>query len=230
MGFSTVYCKNVWTLNAMHIHLSYTVWQRVGLTGLLMALLSLFSAPAWALNEIVTLELQYKIQDNRLVMNSQTQMTLPESLIDALHHEIPLTFTTEIQLLQHTSLLGIAFNRHQKTIRYQTQLYATGFNRRYVLYNSRNKKVQSFNTLKSALEAFGTLQDFMLVELKTLNMTRPHTLKMRIGLNRWQLPAPLILNTLFEPDWQISSGWFSVPITHTAASQTEALPMQPTTP
>lgn len=173
----------------------------------LIGALSGVSSNAWAINEITTVDLRYQIQDNRLVMDSQTHITLPESLMDALHHEITLTFTTEIQLIEHNRLWRWNFERRKKTIRYQTQLYATGFNRRYVLFNSRNKKMQSFATLNNALEAFGTLQNFHVLDVAAVNPERPHTLKMQIALNRSKLPAPLILNTLFEPDWQISSGW-----------------------
>ncbi|WP_172959654.1 DUF4390 domain-containing protein [Thiomicrorhabdus aquaedulcis] len=185
----------------------------MGITLVLLAWLTLFKVnQAWAGNNISTIAMDIKIADQQVRLDSQTKVTLSDALIEAVHHEIPLTFRTEIQLTEHTAIANWTYERHVKTVRYETTLHTTGFNRRYVLTNKRNQNVQSFITLQNALEALGTLQDFTLVSLSRLNVEQTHTVKMQISLNRWQLPAPLILNTLFNPDWQMSSGWRSVTI------------------
>ena len=167
---------------------------------------------AQASDEIMIIRVSDYQQDQKLLFDSESRFNLPEAIVSAINHEIPLTFKTEIRLSEKNQRLGVNYERTRVSIEYKTRLYVEGVNRRYFLYNSRNLKTQSFTSLESALLTLGTLQSFPIIPLSELHPKQHYTLKMRISLDHWQLPAPLLIEALFKDQWQLNSGWYEVGI------------------
>ncbi len=183
----------------------------IGLLSIISLMASLTTV-AQASNEIMIMHVSDYQQDQMLLLDSESRFKLPAAVITAINHEIPLTFKTEIRLIEKNQRLGIDYDRTRVSIEYQTRLYIEGVNQRYFLYNSRNLKTQSFITLESALLTLGTLQSFPIIKLSELHPKKHYTLEMRISLDHWQLPAPLLMESLFKSQWQLSSGWYEVDI------------------
>lgn len=179
-----------------------------------IAIISITShiSTAQASDEIQIISASDYQQDQKLFLNSQSIFNLPEAVISAINHEIPLTFKTEIRLSENSQRFGFNYKRTRVAIEYQTRLYVEGVNRRYFLYNSRNLKEQSFASLESALLTLGTLQSFPVIKLSELHPKQLYTLKIRISLDRWQLPAPLLIESLFKEHWQLDSDWYELSI------------------
>lgn len=167
---------------------------------------------AQASDEIMIIRVSDYQQDQKLLFDSQSRFKLPEAVVSAINHEIPLTFKTEIRLSENSQYLGFSYERTRASFEYQTRLYVEGVNRRYFLYNSRNLKEQSFASLESALLTLGTLQSFPIINLSELHPKQHYTLKIRISLDHWQLPAPLLMEALFKSHWKLNSGWYEVSI------------------
>jgi hypothetical protein len=169
----------------------------------------------------------------RLYFDAQTRIQLPKRVEDALLHEIPLTFTTQIEVRQSKTLAGVSYHGTLKEIHYETDLSYFNFNQKFLLMNQRNKKVKLFSSLEKALETLGTFERFPLLTLDdfpTLAEGTRYEVRMRIALNRWKLPAPLTLEALYLSDWDLDSGWVGVPIplpNFDAPATTEALPKTP---
>ncbi len=176
------------------------------------SLMASLTTVAQASDEIMIIRVSDYQQDQKLLLDSESRFKLPEAIITAINHEIPLTFKTEIRLNENNQRLGFDYDRTRVSIEYETRLYVEGVNQRYFLYNSRNLKTQSFTTLESALLTLGTLQSFPIINLSELHPKQHYTLKMRISLDHWQLPAPLLMESLFKSHWQLSSGWYEVGI------------------
>lgn len=151
-------------------------------------------------------------EDQQLVVDASAKFHFPPKVLSAIHHEIPLTFTTEIELNEIRTLLGIPFSRNRTQIVYRTELQYIGYNRTYVIANKRNQKVQSFDSLKEAMKTLGTLSNFRIADLADLHPDTLYAVKMRISLDQWQLPTPLIIDTLWSSDWQLDSDWRSIEI------------------
>jgi len=173
----------------------------------LLALLCVQSSSVWAKNAIYFSELKEHIQDQKLMLSAEIDFKLPEQVVSAIHHDIPILFKTEMVLLEEKSFLGIPFKRVRKSIEYRTELYAYGVSRYYVLYNHRNHKRQTFQTLEDALQTLGTLQALPVMSLTELHPEQVYLFKIRISLDKWRLPPPLLIDALFEPYWQLDSGW-----------------------
>lgn len=152
------------------------------------------------------------VDQQQLLVDSQVIFLLSQEMKDALHHEIPLTFDIEFKLVEKTSLLGITYHRERKHIEYQSKIYFLGFNNQYFISNTRSTSLQVFNNLNDALETFGTIQSFNITNLAELHPSAIYNLEFRIAFNRWELPTPLIINSLIDTDWYLSSGWKSIEI------------------
>ena len=184
-----------------------TVW----VASLLLAQISITTI-AQASDEIRIIRVSDYQQEQQLRLDSESRFNLPKAVIKAINHEIPLSFTTEIVLSEQNRRFGFEFERTRASIKYQTRLYKTGVDHRYELYNSRNHKLQSFQTLEAALLTLGTLQDFPIIKLSELHPKQRYALKMRISLDHWKLPSPLLIEALFKNHWQLSSDWYEVSI------------------
>lgn len=196
---------------------SYAVIRALKTVILLSLTLGSLSTNSLASDDIMIVRVSDYQQDHQLLLDSESHFHLSEELISALHHEVPLNFKTEIRLVEETKWLGFTFKRTRQSIEYHTQLNAYGFNQRYVLYNNRNRKVQTFQTLESALQTLGTLQAFPVIPLSELHPDQSYRLKMKISLDPWKLPAPLVIESLYNSEWRLSSDWFEVTI-HTPKS------------
>lgn len=177
---------------------------------ILLCILPGLLIPTWvqAEDEIIILKVKDYKKNKQLLIDSESRFNLPQEVIDAIHHEISLSFITRIELTEQTQTLGFQHERIRNIVEYQTDLYAYGVNRLYALYNHRNKKAQSFTTLQEALRTLSTLQAFPIASLSELHPDQRYTLRMKIALDFWKLPAPLILNALTTSTWQLESQWF----------------------
>ena len=148
-------------------------------------------------------------QDNKkLIINSESIFNLPPNVIEAIHHEIPLSFKIQVELLENSSFLGFDYQRVRNVIKFHTELRASGVSRVYTLYNTRNNKIQSFKRLDKALQTLSTLEAFPIASLSELHPKQRYTLRMRINLDYWKLRAPLLFEAVFSDDWNIDSGWY----------------------
>ena len=160
-------------------------------------------------NSITILQVHDYQQDKHLLIDSESRFNLPEAVIEAIHHEIPLSFKIQIELTESSKILGFHYQRTRNVISYNTDIYAFGVNRMYALFNNRNQKAESFRTIDEALTTLSTLQSFPIASLSELHPEQMYTLRMRISLDYWKLPAPLILEALLTPSvWQLDSQWY----------------------
>ena len=167
------------------------------------------AVPTKTSQPIYIYRLQPLIENDWLTLNAQTRIHLPKTVTEALLHEIPLTFTIQIQLLTDKDFLGFSTSDALFDLNYQTVLSYASFNQKFILLNQRNKKVKLLNDLAKALETLGTFEHFKILPLHQLNPDRHYQLRLRIYLDRWQLPTPLTLEALYKGDWSLDSGWVS---------------------
>ena len=191
-----------------------TLWLHRWLLGLIFAC---FSAPSLAqspsddLNapSISIYRLQPIIEQDTLYLNAQTRFKLPNRVKQAVLHEIPLNFVIQLEVRSRKSLLGLDFSDTLYQLQFQTTLSYYNFNQKFILLNQRNKKVKLFDSLQQALETLGTFEHFAVMPVDQFTTTQPTEVRLRIYLDRWQLPAPLTLEALYLSDWSLDSGWVS---------------------
>jgi|ACQI01.1.fsa_nt_gi hypothetical protein len=161
------------------------------------------SEPSITINKV----LDYQ-QDKKLLIDSESTFNLPETISEAIRHEVPLSFKIQIELLETSKILGFNVQRKRKSVEFHNELYASGVNRLYVLFNTRNHKVQTFKNLDEALSTLSTLEDFPIASLSELHPGQRYTLRMRIKLDIWKLPAPVLIEALLTDKWLLDSQWY----------------------
>lgn len=164
-------------------------------------------------NSIVILKVIDYRDNQNLKIDSNSRIHLNTSLLEAIEHEILLNFKIQMQLTETNKVLGIAYQRTRKSIDYHVRLFRSSLNQQFQLYNSRNGQTQSFRQLEEALETLSTIKAFEIAELSELHPRQNYTLRLRISLDRWKLPAPLVLQALFSSDWTLDSDWFETTLT-----------------
>lgn len=147
-------------------------------------------------------------QDKQLLIDSESSFNLPENALQAIEHNIPLSFYIEIELLEESKILGIKQNRVRNRVEFHNEVRSSGIHRLYFIYNSRNHKSQSFKTLDEALKTLSTIKAFPIASLSELHPEQRYTLRMRIKLDYWKLPAPLLLEAIFTKKWLLDSRWY----------------------
>ncbi|HIE39851.1 MAG TPA: DUF4390 domain-containing protein [Thiomicrorhabdus sp.] len=181
---------------------------------LLVLCLLLLSYSNWAFskNAIHFSYLKEVFQNEQLALNAVVDFKLPEQVVAAIQHDISILFKTEIVLFEKRNFLGFQREQTQKKIEYYTELYGYGVNRYYVLYNHRNHKRQTFQTLENALQTLGTLQALPVVNQSVLDPEKRYFFKIRISLDKWKLPPPLFIEALLETYWHLDSDWQEIMI------------------
>lgn len=178
--------------------------------GLLSAALLLLTGSNGVLAQpqIKILDVEKKLDEQHLLISAKTRFMLKPAIVQAVHHEVPLFFKTQIELLEKHNWLGIPYHRTRTQISFTTRLHAFGVNRLYTLHNNRNDKTLTFKTLAAAINTLTTINEVKVAKRSQLHPKQRYTLRMRLSLNRWQLPAPLLIDTFLTSKWEADSGWF----------------------
>ncbi|UQB42049.1 DUF4390 domain-containing protein [Thiomicrospira microaerophila] len=171
-------------------------------------ILLLFASQAWSIAD----QLSYHIHPPQLLMSAQVDMDLPEEIRQAIEHEIPILFKTQIQLEQQSQFLFFRSRQKQVDISYLTELSYSHFYQRYTLHNLRNNNRLHFSSLDNALQTLGRFDDFLLADLNQLHAGLNYSLKLRISVDWLQLPAPILSHALFNRAWFYNTGWLVKPI------------------
>ncbi len=159
-------------------------------------------------NKIVILKVVDYRNEKFLKIDSNSRIQLSDKVFEAINHEIDLNFKIQMQLTEANHMLGIPYQRTRKAIDYHVQLLSKGLDQTFHLYNSRNGHTQNFRDIEQALETLSTIKAFEIAELSELHPRQIYTLRMRISLDIWKLPTPLLLEALFTDHWQLDSDWF----------------------
>ncbi len=199
--------KSIWLLQGMTAKL-WLACNNFLFLFLLIALSLLTLQPLQAHAGITINKVVDYHENKQLMIDSESSFDLPDNIIEAIYHEVPLSFKITIELTERSSVLGFKYQRMRKKIEFHTQLYASGVNRLYSLYNSRNHKSQTFKTLEEALQTLATLRAFPVLSLAELHPEQRYTLRMRIQLDKWKLPTPLLIEAIFTDNWLLDSQWY----------------------
>ncbi|WP_234968911.1 DUF4390 domain-containing protein [Thiomicrospira sp. ALE5] len=152
-------------------------------------------------------------QNEQLLLDAQGDIALSAGLLEAIDKGITVYIRTEVEVRQLKSGL-MAWHRPIITrLEYLTELSYSGFYQRYTLYNQRNGNLLHFQDINQALNTLTRLQSFPVISMSRLHPGLDYQVRLRFSIDHWQLNAPLLTHALFNPDWRLSSGWRTTPIT-----------------
>ena len=175
---------------------------RAGLLALLLALCGCTDQAAGGLFEIRHLDALWG--DGRVDIRCEQRLRLSDEARNALRHGVPLTVELELILRDTHS---------QTRIRKETRRYEVRYlplSERYRVSRLGEQAVQTFPRLRHALAEMSRLD--LSIETGPLPAGDYEVLA-RTRLDHGDIPPPMRLPALFDPDWDHASPWTSWPLT-----------------
>lgn len=148
---------------------------------------------------------EQRYQDDTLIINPQFELVISEKVREAINNGIVITFVIQAKLFKQVDWwfdqeMGNKINTYQ--LRYFS------LSRQYQLIHRGSAEKLSFVTLEQLLDHMSSRSEFRFQEFS--EATHSET---RLFLDKQALPSTMQLPTVFDQDWNINSGWQSVPVT-----------------
>lgn len=134
-----------------------------------------------------------------------------ESVLDALHHGVPLTVEWDLELRHHRDWF---WDGTRRRIQQAATLSFHSLSERYVVTYDLTEQAQVFPSLMSALQALGTVDEPVFLDLQP-DADQKLYLRLRSRLDLASLPPPLQLPALMSSDWRTRSTWYQWPLSPT---------------
>lgn len=176
--------------------------RRLALT-LVLALLALLIVPAVHAAEAEVTSARIEASDEGYRLAASFSFELSHALTDAIAKEIPISFTTEVEL---TRPRWYWFD--EKTIR-AVQTVRIGYNpwtRQYTATINQGLQ-QNFATLEEALALVLRPRRWVVADKGTLTAGAVYNVAVKLKLDLSYLPKTFLITSLNNSDWRFSSDW-----------------------
>ncbi|MFZ6753922.1 DUF4390 domain-containing protein [Undibacterium sp. Dicai25W] len=170
---------------------------------LLLALMAMLIAPTVHATEAEVTSAKLETTDEGYRISASFSFELSRGLVDAISKEIPLSFTTEVEM---TRPRWYWFD--EKTIR-STQTVRIAYNpwtRNYTA-TINNGLQQNFPTLEDALALVLRPRRWIVAEKGSLTPGAVYNVGIKLKLDLSYLPKTFLITSLNDSDWRFSSDW-----------------------
>jgi Domain of unknown function (DUF4390) len=168
--------------------------------------------PIWVIanNTAVTIRnIETSSWSEDYLVSADIDYQLSKKATEALRNGVPLFWTYQLKVEEQRDYLW------NKTVADKTVLYRIQYHALLNMYrvkNENNGKIDNFSTLQAALDLLSTVRDFPLVEKSKILADTSYIGKMKIHFERDALPLPLRPVAYLNPQWQLSSDWYTWPL------------------
>ena len=146
--------------------------------------------------------------DNRVyLVNADIHYRLTKPVLDALHNGVSLTIELRIELLQKRNWPW--WNDRVAVIKQRYRLRYFALAQHYVLNNINMDTESGYQTLETALESLGRLEELPLIDQNLLSLSEDYVARMRVALDIESLPTPLRLLAYLSSRWRLTSEWYT---------------------
>jgi len=142
-------------------------------------------------------------------LNARFRLRLKPQMVEALHAGIPLTFTVSVEVYRSRSYL---WDAQVALLEQRYELSYQALTEQYALKNLNSGVENDFPNLIAASDVLGTIVELPILDRNLLNPDDEYRGRMRVRLDREELPLPLRLQSYFYSDWTLASDWYSWPI------------------
>jgi Domain of unknown function (DUF4390) len=149
------------------------------------------------------------LQGDDYVMSADIDYRLSDKAIEALNNGVSLFWTYQFKVQEQRDFV---WNNTllEKSVRYGIQYHA--LLKLYRVRNDSNGAVDNFSTLQAALDMLSTLRDYRLIEKSKISDGNQYIAAMKITFERDALPLPLRPVAYMNPQWYLSSDWYTWPL------------------
>jgi len=158
---------------------------------------------AHAKNNFSVRNVLYSLQDSRLIVFSQLDLTLSNDLIEAINNGVAISIAVEYAKPRKT-LLGITHDVITTTT-YEIERHS--LSNRYLMRDIKTDNIDIFNSIQAALDNLGrSLRQSIKFEKGTKELA------IRCYVDKFRLPGPLRFKAFFSKSWSPSSDWSIWPL------------------
>ena len=170
---------------------------------LLLALMAMLIAPVVHATEAEVTSAKLETTDEGYRISASFAFELSRGLVDAISKEIPLSFTTEVEM---TRPRWYWFD--EKTIR-STQTVRIAYNTwtRHYTATINNGLQQNFATLEDALALVLRPRRWIVAEKGSLTPGATYNVAVKLKLDLSYLPKTFVITSFNDSDWRFSSDW-----------------------
>lgn len=166
--------------------------------------------PAWAASTELA-QLQVERSGESVLLSASVRFELPGAVEEALLKGIPVIFVAEADVFRErwywTNKKVLSAQRHMR-LAYQalTQRWRLNIASGPITVTGMGMALtQNFDSLADALAAVQRVSRWKIAEASELEPNQAHNVAFRFRLDVSQLPRPLQIGTLGDPDWDIST-------------------------
>jgi hypothetical protein len=186
------------------LRLAWIGWPR-GRTALVGGVLALCASTALSQGALVK-RAELIPTESGYALEAHYDLSLSESLLEALVRGLTLNFVTEFELVYPRWWTFNLWNRVISDFRTRHRLAYNPLTRQYRL--SFGSLHRSFDTLDEALAALGEVRYAPAVRFQEVDPRAVYLAALRLRLDTSQLPKPLQMNALGSRDWSLNSDWY----------------------
>jgi hypothetical protein len=145
------------------------------------------------------------LKNGNYVLSAEMHYQLSESAKEALDNGVPLFWNLKIRLIERRDFL---WNKIlvEKKIRYRIQYHA--LLNMYRVRDEETGSVENFSTLSAALDLISMLQNFQIIDERSIDPQKNYFAEMKILFDREVLPLPLRPIAYLNSQWYLSSDWY----------------------
>lgn len=145
-------------------------------------------------------------QDEDYVLSADIQYRLSPRAIEALKNGVPLFWAVDIEINRRRDFWWderVAAKKLRFKIQYQALLNV------YRVYNQDNGDGGNFSSLAAALDALSSIHYVPILKQSALRDDERYQAGLRVVFDRELLPLPLRSFSYLNPQWYLSSDWYS---------------------
>lgn len=170
----------------------------------------LLPLPAFAGQSGISVEnAQLHLRDRVYALDTDITYRLTPKVLKTVQNGIPLVWMLHVQVYRERRYLWderIADVLQRYRIRYHALMNI------YQVLDENRGDASYFSTLPAALEAIGTIRGMPVPGLQVLNKDDHYRARIKMQLDREELPLPLRPLSYINSDWYLSSDWYSWPL------------------
>lgn len=142
-------------------------------------------------------------------VGARVELTLNETLQEALHNGVPLVLDLRIEVIREREWL---FHERVAELVQKFELEYHALTESYMVKVSSTGAQHSFRTLGGALAFIGNVYDLPLIDENLLRAGRKYWVRMRADLDVEALPTPIRVWAYLDSEWSLQGDWHRWPL------------------
>ena len=173
---------------------------------MLLAVLAVLVVPVAGATEAEVTSAKLESTEEGYRISASFSFELSRGLVDAIAKEIPLSFTTEVEL---TRPRWYWFDEKSILVQKQARLSYQSLTKQYRI--SSEGFTFSAPTITEALQVIGSIGGWRVLDNTQIDPSKAYTAGLKMSLDLSKLPKPFQVNALNNRDWNVSSEWLHFP-------------------